>query len=97
MGNSPVEDARKWLRQRTTVPSRVASLILRCAEGSMKPSRITMSTDMYIEMAKAAAKALGKEFDLDNVPAVLSILIGDHELKVTRDEGMPWASMHATR
>ena len=97
MGSTPVEDAKKWLAQRASVPSRVALLILRCANGGMKPNKIAMSTDMYIEMAKAAAKALGKKFDLDNVPAVLSILIGTHELKVVRDEDMPWASMRATR
>ena len=97
MGSTPVEDAKRWLRQYSSVPSRVAALIMRCASDGMKPNKITMSKDMYLEMAQAAAKALDKELDLNNVPTAISILIGNHELQVTCDEEMPWASMHATR
>ena len=97
MGSNTIEEAKKWLRQRQPVPDRVASLIMRCAEGGMKPSQIRMSTDMFTQIAKAAAKTLGKDFDPEDLPKALGISLGDHELKIIHDEEMPRASMHAKK
>ncbi len=97
MGSSSVEDAKRWLRQHISIPDRVASLIMRCAEGGMKPSEIKMSPDLFIQMIEAAAKSLGQKLDPKCTPTTLSISLGDHELTLIQDEKMPWASMRATK
>jgi hypothetical protein len=97
MGTTTARKARKWLRQRKPVPDRVAALIVRCAEGGMKPGKILMSTDLYIQMAAAAAKSMDREIDVEDMPPALSISLGDHELKIVHDEEMPRATMHAKR
>ena len=97
MGSTSVNDAKKWLQQHQPIPTRVAALVMRCARDGMKPNEIKMSSDLYGKMVKAACKTAGKEFDSCSLPATLTILLGNHKLKIVHAEEMPQASMHATR
>jgi hypothetical protein len=63
----------------------------------MKPNEIRMSSDLYLQMVKAACETAGKEFDPYKWPATLTILLGNHKLKIVHEEKMPQASMHAVR
>jgi len=97
MGSNCVQDAKFWLKQQTSAPSKIASLIIYCINGNMVPRQIKISSDLFLEMVETEAKETGHKVDLDNMPGTVEVILGKHIINLVHDSEMLAGSMHAVK